>query len=358
MRAWVMSIALASILSAGVYDYRYLGVTDAPAADQNNALFYGQYERIIRYDPLYYTPGSRISFGDTFSGEMEKIVQSISAYTQANVPYKVSLIGHTRANKDKELEAAQATSLWGSLQNGLLESASDTETNRKACTGALDQVREYLMEHNVSEASILAECREGESPLFLENDGDAREDNHRVLVALYVDKIEKKLQPAPKGIAAVKTPVPAPKAEGDKDKDGVIDSIDQCPNTPSGYKVDANGCPSSVTLHLNFASSSAVIPQSAYAEIEKLKAFMREFSDYKIQIEGHTDSSGDAVKNQVLSEKRSNALAELLVKEGIASARIDAKGYGETKPVASNMEAAGRAMNRRVEVKMSAESQK
>ncbi len=66
-----------------------------------------------------------------------------------------------------------------------------------------------------------------------------------------------------------------------------------------------------------------------------------------IELQGHTDSRGDADKNQGLSERRANAVRDALIKRGINGSRIIAKGYGETQPIANNNTAAGRAKNRR-----------
>jgi OOP family OmpA-OmpF porin len=161
--------------------------------------------------------------------------------------------------------------------------------------------------------------------------------------------------PVPKPVPVVVpklAPVIAPVIEGDKDKDGVEDSKDKCPNTPKGYVVDENGCPVEVTLHIKFATSAYAIPASASKDIEKLKGFMKEYPGYSIEIGGHTDSIGEAPKNQILSENRAKALAKVLVKGGISADRIKAQGFGESMPLVSNMDAAGRAQNRRVEVKM------
>lgn len=141
-------------------------------------------------------------------------------------------------------------------------------------------------------------------------------------------------------------------AEGDADGDGVVDSKDECPDTPHGYKVDPKGCPASVTLHLHFAFDSSVIPVSDYPEVEKLAKIMKENPPAKAVIIGHTDSVGTDAYNQALSERRSKALGDKLIENSIAADRIETSGKGEKEPVASNTTAQGRAENRRIEVKL------
>jgi OmpA-OmpF porin, OOP family len=147
-------------------------------------------------------------------------------------------------------------------------------------------------------------------------------------------------------------PTPEPIIEKDSDGDGVVDSIDECPNTPKGYKVDPKGCPRSVTLHINFASNSSVLPSSADSDVNVLTDFMNENPAATITIIGHTDSTGKAVKNQLLSENRAKALGSILEHNGIASERIKTSGKGLSEPIASNKKPAGRAQNRRIEIQI------
>ena len=137
----------------------------------------------------------------------------------------------------------------------------------------------------------------------------------------------------------------------DSDQDGVADYLDRCPGTPKGVMVDQHGCPISLTLHINFDTNKADIKPEYYPELDKAAAFIRKYPGNMILVAGHTDSMGDADYNQQLSERRANAVRDFLVKErGIDAAKLVARGYGETQPVADNATAAGRAQNRRVEI--------
>jgi OOP family OmpA-OmpF porin len=83
-------------------------------------------------------------------------------------------------------------------------------------------------------------------------------------------------------------------------------------------------------------------------------AASREYMDDNLEVSGHTDSTGKKAHNQKLSERRAATVKTWLVKHGVAAERIKTAGFGDTKPVASNKTKAGRAKNRRVEVRYTA----
>lgn len=207
----------------------------------------------------------------------------------------------------------------------------------------------------------------------LDSDGDGVPDN--------MDKCAD----TPKG-----TKVNADGCPLDSDGDGVVDSADKCPGTPAGVKVDANGCPldtdgdgiadyqdecpttpgivankgcPAITAEVKkifaqalqgvqFESGKNVIKKSSYDILDKVVKVMKENPEYKLEINGHTDNSGDAAKNLDLSQKRAEAVKAYLTKAGIDKSRLTAKGHGEEVPVADNATAAGKAKNRRVEFKV------
>jgi outer membrane protein OmpA-like peptidoglycan-associated protein len=108
-----------------------------------------------------------------------------------------------------------------------------------------------------------------------------------------------------------------------------------------------------VTLNVLFGSNSDVIPPASYTEIDKLGTLLSwpQYTDYRIQLEGHTDSQGSARKNQALSEKRVQNIKIYLVQHfRLAPERILTVGYGPSRPIASNDTSEGRSQNRRVEV--------
>ena len=151
----------------------------------------------------------------------------------------------------------------------------------------------------------------------------------------------------------------------DSDKDGVPDYLDKCPNTPAGTAVNASGCPleaakkycdKPTVIPILFDFGKSDIKAKYHDELDKVGNFLKEFPKSKGTIEGHTDSIGSPKFNQKLSLARAEKVAGYLNKKfGIDAGRITAKGYGESKPAASNKNAAGRAQNRRIETAFSCE---
>lgn len=151
------------------------------------------------------------------------------------------------------------------------------------------------------------------------------------------------------------TPVPMADAPLDEDGDGVIDELDACLGTPAGTRVDSTGCPlpvaqvASIKLMVNFAFDSDVVQERYFTDLGELAKFLQRFDEVDVSIDGHTDSVGAETYNQQLSQRRAQAVVDVLVKtHGIDASRLKAVGYGEANPVASNETAEGRAENRRV----------
>ena len=108
-----------------------------------------------------------------------------------------------------------------------------------------------------------------------------------------------------------------------------------------------------VALNVLFASNSAALPPASYAEVDKLGMVLSwpQYTDYRIQLAGHTDNQGSERKNQALSERRVQSIKAYLTQHfAIAPERVQVMGYGSTRPIASNDTPEGRAKNRRVEV--------
>lgn len=105
-----------------------------------------------------------------------------------------------------------------------------------------------------------------------------------------------------------------------------------------------------------FDTDKAELKSGSMRNMEKLVAFLKEYPQRKAVVEGFTDSTGSGSHNQELSGRRASAVRTALVDMGIGSERLDAHGYGEAYPVASNGNSGGRQMNRRVEIILSDDS--
>jgi len=99
-----------------------------------------------------------------------------------------------------------------------------------------------------------------------------------------------------------------------------------------------------------FETGKAELMPGAMNMIVRLAQFMKQYPEKKLQIEGHTDSTGGASFNLRLSEDRANAVRSVLLAEGVSNQRIETVGYGMSKPVATNATVEGRQRNRRVEI--------
>lgn len=151
----------------------------------------------------------------------------------------------------------------------------------------------------------------------------------------------------------------------DNDKDGILDANDKCPNEPEVINSveDDDGCPDEGTQLVFVKEDRLVILFPVHFEYNK--ATIRADSETllnqvgrtlitnpyikRIRIEGHTDSDGNDAFNLKLSQARAESVRDWLVRQGVEASRLDAEGFGETRPIASNKTAQGREKNRRVD---------
>ena len=147
----------------------------------------------------------------------------------------------------------------------------------------------------------------------------------------------------------------------DSDGDGVIDLIDRCvfvKGPASNY-----GCPvlpaQEIMDELNeygrtilFDTAKWSFKKESYATLEPMTKILKEYPDADFIIEGHTDSVGTDQSNQLLSERRANAVRDYFIANGINADRLTTKAFGEGTPVDTNNTPAGRQNNRRTEVKL------
>lgn len=147
----------------------------------------------------------------------------------------------------------------------------------------------------------------------------------------------------------------------DKDRDGdtVVDRLDKCPDEPG--PPDNDGCPKKFTLvevkedkieikqKIFFATAKSTILARSFPLLDQVVEALKAYPKLRIRIEGHTDIRGGHKYNMRLSDSRAASVRKYLVDHGIASDRLESKGYGPDQPIANNRTAAGREQNRRVE---------
>ena len=146
----------------------------------------------------------------------------------------------------------------------------------------------------------------------------------------------------------------------DTDGDGVLDKDDLCPEVagPASNK----GCPepndddqkrlNQYAKTILFDTGKATIKFESAEILNQIINVLKKFPNSRFRIEGHTDSTGKKAKNIELSQNRADAVKIYLIQGGIASERLESKGYGPEKPIASNKNKKGRALNRRVEINL------
>ncbi|MGV6845829.1 MAG: OmpA family protein [Lutibacter sp.] len=148
--------------------------------------------------------------------------------------------------------------------------------------------------------------------------------------------------------------------EPDTDGDGVIDKFDNC-RYERGTKTN-NGCPDikkdleaklkRIASNILFKSGTDKFSAKFDDQLDEIADLMKKHSDLKFEIRGFTDNVGSAYANKALSLKRVNKILTYLVTRGVNQLNLEVKGFGEENPIAPNNTAAGRAKNRRVEIKI------
>jgi outer membrane protein OmpA-like peptidoglycan-associated protein len=141
----------------------------------------------------------------------------------------------------------------------------------------------------------------------------------------------------------------------DNDNDGVLDDADECPTVKGA--VENKGCPETKEIGqrlllegVNFQSGSATLTPNSFRILDGVYESLKEWTNVKVEIRGHTDSQGNDSYNLQLSQRRAESVMEYLIAKGIESSRLRSSGRGETEPITSNNTADGRARNRRVEL--------
>jgi outer membrane protein OmpA-like peptidoglycan-associated protein len=162
--------------------------------------------------------------------------------------------------------------------------------------------------------------------------------------------------PAPV-IIAPEPPAPPPPVAArviDSDRDGVLDEADRCPGSSAGAKVDASGCEiveAIVLKGVNFETNSARLTKDSLPVLDAAAQALLKRPKVSTEVAGYTDDRGAEKHNVALSQKRADTVREYLIAKGVPAGNLTSHGYGEEHPMADNKTAAGRAANRRVELR-------
>jgi outer membrane protein OmpA-like peptidoglycan-associated protein len=150
----------------------------------------------------------------------------------------------------------------------------------------------------------------------------------------------------------------------DADSDGVNDDTDKCPTAPETRNdyLDEDGCPDTkpqrievtgnqivIKQRINFATGKATILSDSFPVLDDVAQVLKDYPNIHVEIGGHTDNVGEDGANQRLSKSRADAVFEYLIAHGVRADRLVTVGYGETRPIDTNMTDAGKLANRRVE---------
>lgn len=141
----------------------------------------------------------------------------------------------------------------------------------------------------------------------------------------------------------------------DNDKDGVADDADLCPGTAAGSEVNQVGCAKTENINLkgvNFETGSSILTATSLPILDEAANTLKKYPDLKIEVGGHTDSSGDKTANEKLSQSRAETVMKYLVEKGAKAELLSAKGYGPNQAIADNATPEDKAQNRRVELKI------
>lgn len=297
-----------------------------------------------------------------FSDQFTKLLWGPEAYSRAGLDGGLNKIGFSVGDSPLNiaLDAAgqDLKSDRGDIAVIIFSDANKEYMNydavRKAAIALKSQYGNRLCIYTVqigndAEGKELLEqvAQEGQCGLYTSADQIA---SSQGMAAFVANIFLKKAPPKPEPVKEVVKEVVVEKVVVilDSDGDGVPDNLDKCPGTPKGAKVNQFGCWILENVLFDFDKSD--IKPQFYGLLDEAAAVFEKNPSIRVEIKGNTDNTGTAAYNKKLSLKRAGAVMNYLIKKGVAKDRLSAKGYGSTKPIATNSTKEGRALNRRVEL--------
>ncbi|WP_418185524.1 TolC family protein [Aliarcobacter vitoriensis] len=290
----------------GIYDYEFNVAANKNIASTSldKHLMYDDFAMIKRFEFL--------NMDDLNSNDLDNIAKTLKDYNGTNAV--VTLIGNTKITKDKE----------ASFNKGLEYANS---------------VKDELVNRGVDEKILVTQSRVDYDKTFLQTVMGDGKLNNIVYASLYVPK--------------------STSLANDDDNDGVINDLDECPNTPAGQTVDEKGCPSVINLEVLFENDSAKILPATLSKVVAFAKYLVANPEFNTQIIGHASDlpssttvrtkKNSAEYNIMLSQKRADAIKDVLVSNGVEKSRVSSVGKGFSEPIVTNETADGRAQNRRIE---------
>jgi len=236
-------------------------------------------------------------------------------------------------------ELSIAARLLGEAERAWRDKAPKEEVSHKAyLAGQQARVALTIGQYRAAEAKI-ATAREQRTRLLLEaREREAADTRERAAAAQAARSAQQRVD-------AAQPPAEAQAAAPDLDA-GLARLQSEVPQLRAHH----SGRGWILTLRNEALFDADVLSHGAADTLDNLARFLREHPERDIAIEGFTDAGGSSAANRRLSESRARALRDALVARGIEPRRIEARGYGESFPIASNDTAGGRQLNRRVEI--------
>ena len=388
IKMMILPLLLSSALFGATYDEIYTVSSSQTSQEKNINIFMdGNFEEIIRFDDILFSDNK---VDKSSKKILDETIKKIKKYITDAKDIKVTIIGHTdRVTDDTNEKKIDSDTYANKIQNIFRYSLNENNSTEKSKDYA-NILKKIFLDSNISKDILLVEYRSGKDIAYSGDESEDRELSNRVMVTIYVEepldidsdkdgvfdnvdrcpntprlsKVDKygcpidsdkdgvldykdRCAKTPAGVKVDRNGCPI-----DSDGDGIVDYKDKCQNTEEGFSVDPNGCPLKSTLKLNFKSGSDKVSIESHDEIKRFAKFMRENKLYKARIVGHTDSTGRAVTNMKVSQKRAVSTKIALISEGVEASRLITSGRGELDPIVSNRTKEGRKINRRIEVEL------